>query len=249
LSINIYSVVVAAIFSGFVLLDVLSVLPRIAGSIVGLQGLSYSFQVMVMTLKRVFVVLYPPFLGFIVITGGLGDLFSAIFLSYIASAFALALYVVFYKPILSFFCDFIFAFNSGRGLAKSFFGSLFSKRGWEQEVKEKISILGGHEIDLKIFVSALWIYFFYSGSMFFINVVSAIFSEYSEVILQTAGFFNALGTVALAFYLDPKISRIYETGRGLNKVLRSLVFAHISNLIVVSPLFFGVFYFLAQEIV
>ena len=62
--------------------------------------------------------------------------------------------------------------------------------------------------------------------------------EYSAIILQLTGALNALGTFVLAFFLDPRISRVYENGDGAESVFVTLFSAQMINVLLVSPAFY-----------
>ena len=110
------------------------------------------------------------------------------------------------------------------------------------EINEKYFNLAEKRIDVRLLIPATWIFFFYSASPFLINILGVKFSEYSNIILQLTGLCSALGTLALAFILDPKLSRQYEMQTELHVALNSLFFAHMLNILVMSPLFFSALY-------
>lgn len=78
-------------FAFYVLLDCIAVVPRIAGSILGKNSLGYSFSNIASTIKRIFVVAYPPLLGWLSINGE--DIYSVIYLSYFFQHSELLLFI------------------------------------------------------------------------------------------------------------------------------------------------------------
>ncbi|WP_157375737.1 hypothetical protein [Alcanivorax hongdengensis] len=234
--------IVSFSFGLFVFLDVLSAMPRMAGSIIGLNGLAYSFQVMVATLKRVLIVTYPPFVGLAALKGGAELVVLAIAGSYFLGMISVTLCFAIRVPLVSFFCAAISSYGDGVGLWKAVRNGYANRKKWKGDVIEKIWPYRGFSalksMDYGVFIPAVWIFFFYGASVFVVNLVSLKFPDLSPVILQTTGFVNALGTLALAFYLDPKISVRYENKKSVFSVSYSIVGAHVVNLFLVGPAFF-----------
>ena len=93
--------------------------------------------------------------------------------------------------------------------------------------------------DPKLFLSALWIYFFFGSVYFLINIAGYTFKDYSTVVLQLTGIINATGTLILAFYLDPLLARIFERERDrADLALKSVLLAQVVNYGIVSPVVF-----------
>jgi hypothetical protein len=231
------------LYAAFVALDLVSLFPRMAGSLIKKNGIGYSFQVMTATFRRVFIVIYPPLLGFISIDGSLNTLFQVVLISYGTAVFSLIAIFLLKNRILSFFCASLDEFSENGKLSRAFAVGFRDAYKWADVAQgvfldksrpssEKITF------DKTIVLTAAWIYFFYSSSPFLINVLGLKFSEYSNIILQLTGLSNAIGTIALAFFLDPKLSRIYEQQSDLPVASRSLFLAHVISLCVVGPIFF-----------
>ena len=94
---------VTILYSGFIALDVCSIFPRVSGSLNGKNGIGYTFQVMTNTLKRIFVVLYPPALGAVALSGSITDVFFAVMCSYLGAVFVILFLYGLRKTILKFF--------------------------------------------------------------------------------------------------------------------------------------------------
>ncbi|MGB0797695.1 MAG: lipid II flippase family protein [Planktomarina sp.] len=235
------TICVGGLFSAFVFLDVLSVFPRVAGGITGRNGIGYSFQVLVNTVKRVFIVSYPPFLGVLAIQGTLQDLFFVIGCSYgIAGLWCLAAALL-QRRFIAYFCSVIDSYGNEASLARSFLRGLTQWRDWQDAVSAELKAVNTTRlpsIDWQIFSLALWIFFFYGASIFMINILNFLIPQYSSVILQLTGLINALGSIALAFFLDPRLSRLYEKRNNILTALNGLIGAHLCNLFILSPLVF-----------
>ena len=226
---------VCLLFSAFVLLDIVSLMPRLSGSLLGLNGLGFSFTIIANTVKRVFVVLFPPAIGVVALHGSPEDVFRTIFLSHFSAFFV---FIVSYRHryfLFSYFCSTIKSYSSGHRLFSSILRAHKYRHACAPNIDLTFSIA---MISFRLLPAALWIFFFYAASGFMINIFAILAPRYSIVILQLTGAINALGTLALAFYLDPKVTRIYERGEQPQKVYMTLFSAQFLNICVFSPLFY-----------
>lgn len=233
---------VSFLFSAFVFLDVVSIYPRVAGGILGKNAIGYSFQGIVTTIKRIFIVLYPPLLGILAISGSLENLFAVIAFAYCAAIFAVVLCLLIRKPLISYFCSAIDNYAQGSSLTKSFFGAFTDGHKYIDRVSSHIAdapaLRFGAGLDNAIFLFGLWIFFFYGASVFMVNILNFLLPTYSSVILQTTGLVNAMGSLAFAFLLDPRLSRLYEAQQDMMRAANSLAGAHLINLVFLSPAVF-----------
>jgi len=229
---------VSLFFFAFVFLDLASHLPRLSGSSLKLNGLGFAFQTMANTVKRIFLVIIPPTLGFIAVYGNPIDVFTAVLVSHATASISFVLAYGFRRKLTSIFDGAILHYSEGNSLVLSFRKGFINTRIVQNGIDIRFSI---HSIRRDILFPAVWIFFFYTGSGFLVNILAMISHEYSVIILQLTGALNALGTFVLAFVLDPKISRVYENGEEAESVFVTLFSAQMINVLFVSP----VFYFLA----
>lgn len=230
---------VVLVFCAFVFLDLCSLSPRLAGSITRKNAIGPTFQVILNTMKRVFIVSYPPLLGVIaIITDGVDVLTQTILASYYASLIPLAMVFFMREKVVAFFCALIVAFDSSGSVFRAAWHAVRHHGEWTSEVGRHLRSgeKGYANLDIRLMLAASWVYLFYGSSMFIINIFAVKFDQYAEIIYQLVGFFNALGTIALAFILDPRLSRIYERQENLGITLNSLFGAHLMNLMVLGPL-------------
>jgi hypothetical protein len=224
------SILVVVLFTLYALLDAIALLPRVAGSILHKNGLGYTFSVMVHTLKRVFVVSYPPLLGWIALQGD--SLYPAIFASYFCGALAVVLVSIFKYPTIKCFIHWI----EGYAVGGSVFYAVFQHPYTPHE-----SMVGQGKVDFSfsfdksLIYSSSWVYFIYGSSLFFINIFGAKFQDQSAVIYQLVGIINALGTVLMSFYLDPKISRNFDQKERIMESNDSVVAGQLLALVVWGP--------------
>lgn len=224
------SFLVIFLFVLYAVLDAIALLPRVAGSILGKNGLGYTFSVMVHTLKRVFVVSYPPLLGWIALHGG--SLYSTIYAAYFFGVMAVVLVSIFKYPIIRYFMHLIDGYSVGGSV---FFSILKHKSQKHDFVMDKKSVDFSLKLDKSLVYSSAWVYFVYGSSLFFINIFGAEFQEHSAVIYQLVGIINALGTLLMSFYLDPKISRNFDHQADVMLSNDSVVAGQILSLGILGP--------------
>jgi len=228
--------VVCFLFAAFVFFDLLSLMPRLSGSHLKMNGLGFSFQTIINTIKRIFLVLIPPSVGVIALNGTVSDVFYAIYLAHAATIASFTLAYVLRDVFFRYFCKMIVQYSQGESLRKS--AILAIRR--EHSISGLAQIKFNREnVRFELLPVIVWIFFFYASSGFIINIIASVLPEYSVIVLQMTGFFNALGTMALAFYLDPKISRIYESGRDVKSVYVTLFVGQMINILIASPIFYG----------
>ena len=224
------SSLVILLFSLYALFDAIALLPRVAGSILNKNGLGYTFSIMVHTLKRVFVVSYPPLLGWIALQGE--GLYPTIFWSYFWGALVVALVSIFKYPISGYFIHLIQGYAIGGSVFYAVFKHPFrlpesmASKGW---------VDFSFTFDQSLIYSSSCVYFIYGSSLFFINIFGAEFQDHSAVIYQLVGIINALGTLLMSFYLDPKISRNFDQKENIMESNDSVVAGQLLALVVWGP--------------
>lgn len=221
---------VILLFSLYALLDAIALLPRVAGAILNKNGLGYTFSIMVHTLKRVFVVSYPPLLGWIALQGE--GLYPTIFYSYFFGALTVALVSIFKYPIIHYFIHLIQGYAVGGSVFYAFFKHRFSSH---ESMANKKVVDFSFQLNRTLIYSSSWVYFVYGSALFFINIFGAEFQDHSAVIYQLVGIINALGTVLMSFYLDPKISRNFDQNEHIMESNDSVVAGQLLALVVWGP--------------
>jgi hypothetical protein len=229
------SLIVVALFGLYALLDALALLPRVAGSHLGMNGLGYTFSVMVQTVKRVFVVSYPPLLGWISISGG--ELYSTIYWSYFVGVVALLIVFTFRFALIRYFMVLIDAYS----MSGSLWGTACSNKPKNIQIEESMGANFNFKIDKKLVLSSSWVFFVYGSALFFINLFGAKFQEHSAVIYQLVGIINALGTLLMSFYLDPKISRNFDHRADVMQSNDSVMMGQLIALALLGPISIMVF--------
>jgi hypothetical protein len=98
----------------------------------------------------------------------------------------------------------------GYSASGSMFYALFKHSGPAEAFPDLDAKKWPFKFDGALVFSSSWVYFVYGTALFFINLFGAKFQEHSAVIYQLVGIINALGTLLMSFYLDPKISRNFD---------------------------------------
>lgn len=235
-----FIVVVILTYAAFSTLDAVSMFPRISGSLCGKNAIGSTVQVIVNTFKRIFLVSSAPMLGFIAISGGLADLVFAGVISSITSGILVIVVLRFHPTLVAFFCRYILRFAGSGSLVRSLLPLDENEKKWTIESREQVRSVGLRELFLtksfrKVMLLSTWIFSFYSASIFILNILASRAAEYASVIVQLTGFANALGTLALAFFLDPILSRSFEKKAQLDGIMNGLLFGRIISHMVVSP--------------
>lgn len=233
---------VAILFAIFIFLDVCSIFPRIAGTLLNKANTGFSFQIIVNTLKRVFVVLYPPILGVIVLRSNMSGLFGTIALSYALGLLALGAAVLLRAPTIKLFEAAILSYGQHPNMLRAFISGI---RGValpaNSDLLTQATRLRG-PIDWAIAFSGSVIFTAYFGATFTVNVVSERFPLYAPIILQLGGLINAVGTLVLAFVYDPRLSRRLDNDNDHGVIVRSVIVAYLMCLLVMSPIYYAVLY-------
>jgi hypothetical protein len=224
------SVLVILFFCLYALFDAIALLPRVGGAYLNQNGLGYTFSVMVHTLKRVFVVSYPPLLGWIALQGD--SLYPTIFASYFLGALTVVLVSIFKYPIIRYFIHLIEGYSLGGSV---FFAVFKHKYTPHESMKDKALVDFSFALNRSLVYSSSWVYFIYGSALFFINVFGAKFEDQSAVIYQLVGIINALGTLLMSFYLDPKISRNFDQKENIMQSNDSVVAGQLLALAVWGP--------------
>lgn len=234
-----------AFFGASVFFEMLSAVARPAGAIVGMNSMGYTLNVLINTIKRIFMVIYPPIIGLISTLGGVEAVTRTIVACLIFSAIPMYVAMRSRDIFLIRSAQFILLFSRNIGLIAALV-SIFSKRAaFEGRVKrlveehtlksDKRSFYGS--LDVKIFLLASWVLGFYTIAIFAINLAGAHFSEYGAVIYQLVGLVNAVGTLVWSFILDPIMSRRFDAKKDVIRVRDSVLFSNWMSNFVIAPVF------------
>ena len=238
---------VVACFCGYVFFDAMSVLSRIAASLLNTNAFGSSIEKIMSTLKRLSIFLYPPALGYFLVNGDRESLFAAIFLSYFAGAVSLILIISFKGMFLRFFVKVAGSFAQGVGVVGSIIGA-FTQPNTDID-PQILSDIKGHGLTAglrhtRLILLGSWVYFVFGASIFVVNIAALNFMDYAPIILQSLGFFNGLGTLVLAFLVDPIVARFLDRQERQIEAGGALLLAQTIGVSIYAPLaFFGLYMF------
>ncbi|WP_341863267.1 hypothetical protein [Gymnodinialimonas sp. 57CJ19] len=236
---------VAIFFSAYAFFDSMAIISRSSASVVGLNAFGASIEKVMNTLKRLMIFLYPPVLGFFVIQNDAPSIFLAILFSYLCASVIQLLIVFKRRKFLRYFCAVAEQFLKGSSIIRSlrlgFCSSYMISDGFSKAESglADISSVGGILSDFRgLITMASWIYFVFGASIFSLNILAIMYSEFAPVILQFLGLFNGLGTVVLAFYVDPIVSRFLDKSERLDDITVALLVAQLFSYTIISPFYY-----------
>lgn len=224
------SSIVIFVFFLYSLLESISILPRIAGSQLDKNALGYTFSSMVNTTKRIFIVLYPPLLGWLSFTGK--NIWPTIYISYIAGGVAVIVVYIFRNPLINFFIKVIADYGKNGSIIYSMMGK--QKKSYHDK-NNKYILTAEFKINTTLTISATWVYFIYSSSLFIINILGHIYKDKSAVIYQLVGLINSLGTFIMSFFLDPKVSKNFDEKNNLDITFNSIIIGQFLAITFLGP--------------
>jgi len=243
------AVVVAAVvllFSGHMFLDIAGILPRIAGTRIGRSNLGYSFQIIVMTFKRVLAVSYPPIMGLLIIKFSLPELFLVVAFAYTACLMSLLFASVIRARLLHGFECAIQHYTDGASTMSAIFVGFVKAVKMSSSsvanVKQEFGLFG--PVDHKLVPLGTWVVGVYSVSMFTINLIGSAVPQYASIVLQCGGLINAFGTIVMAFFYDPRVSKALDDGLDQGILFRSIVLCNLLSVLLFAPIYFSSLFFI-----
>lgn len=201
-----YSIIL--LFGVIHFLEYASFLTRIAGIETGSKVTSYTLQQSVFVITRFFFVAMMPLIGFIVDK----KVSHVSYLMMISSSLLVATlsYVLVYilcNRIITFYIKVINNYKKNSNLIKSLIQSLYYKEkiyifDWKEFKEYYVSSNEGR----KLILTSSVVFSCYSIGVFFSFYLALIFFDYRSAIGQMSGMINAMATLLLTFYIEPKIS-------------------------------------------
>lgn len=193
---------------GFIhFLEFLSFLSRVAGIITKAKITSYTLQQATFVGTRFLFVAMMPLIGIIVDMKI--DKSHYLLMVHAALLVASLLYLIVIglsHRIIIYFCGVIHSFQGNGSLVTSFFRPRLKDSLLQIDSDINIfSILRNAE-NKKLFMGAAVVFCCYSIGVFMSFYAALSFYEYRSSISQMSGVVNALATVLLTFYIEPKIS-------------------------------------------
>ncbi|WP_284879641.1 lipid II flippase family protein [Acinetobacter variabilis] len=199
-------IVVIICFASIQFIEVSSFFARYSGIYIGKKTLAYALQNAVFMLTRFFTMVLLPLLGLLIDLG----INKATYLNMVSIAFIcsgmLGIVVVYFRSyIVSGFSKVL----ENVSLGKSLFLSVLKIPVFIINNKNTIAIQKpnfSYLMRSKIFWLSAIVFSVYALSLFMVFFVSLSFPDYRASISQLSGVTNALATVLLTFFIEPKIS-------------------------------------------
>lgn len=238
---------VSIFFSGYIFFDAMAVLARASASSASLNAFGAAIEKIMNALKRLSIFTFPPALGYFVYTQNESALFLTIFIAYGFAGMIILGVLIFRNLFLSYFNAVALAFGAGHGIFYAFISKSARKKFAHAQVKEGISGFQLFDLlrdNLGLFLLASWVYFVFGASIFLINLIAMRFIDLAPIVLQALGFLNGLGTLVLAFFVDPKISRFLDKKYMLNEMVLIILLAQLTGVWIYSYIFFSVIFYL-----
>lgn len=215
---------IVSLFSLFIFIDSISVLPRLIASDIGSNALGASLQSMANTIKRFALVLIAPLLGILAMTGTQQELVGTIIVSF-AVGTAVFVITTLKHGAFKFLFEGLLTMLVQKSVSIRALFALFmdSLQVHQEGFRLSIFSFGEQNINPEVRALSILIFTLYVNAVFIINIMARIYSDFSSVLLQTSGVVTALGTILMAFWLDPILARSYDTRDGSYKNVQSLL--------------------------
>ena len=236
---------VVSCFTMSVLLEAAGSAARPAGAMLGKNALGYTLLVMINTLKRTFLVIYPPLLGVLALQDGPSTVVYTIYACFAVAVIPLLLVTLARKRLII-ACGCFISYYSERGnIVQAIVKGLQAFISAKPESHANVAILDGGlnlnisiiQFDMRLLILATIIQVFYTIALFAINLIGAYCAPYGPVVYQLTGLVSAVGTLIWAFALDPQLSRKFDSGTDVARTFHSLLLANWACNIFLAPLF------------
>lgn len=236
---------VAIFFSGYIFFDAMAVLSRASAAAASINAFGSAIEKIMNTIKRLSIFSFPPALGYFVYIQDINALFISVILSYSIGGFVLLLVLRFRVLFIHYFYRVSVSFHSGSTIVKSF---LFPRVLCDAdkfnllEFNHIIPLHAAVRANMALFFLASWVYFVFGASVFVINIIAIRFIELAPMVLQGLGFLNGLGTLVLAFLVDPKVSRFLDKKEKLGDIVVVILASQLTGIWVYSIIFYYIIY-------
>nr|WP_286775632.1 DUF2837 family protein [[Pseudomonas] sp. BICA1-14] len=206
LTISIIAVIVC--YSGIHLLEFTSFLSRVAGVITGAKVTSYTLQQTTFVATRFLFVAMMPLIGFVVDKRIVNESYLLMVHAALLCASVFYLLVLLCaEHIVRYFCGVIYKFQKQGGLLQSLVCPEIKPIALEKlKLKKIFDLLRKEKKNKGLFYGGVIVFCCYSIGVFVSFYAALNFYDYRSSIGQMSGIVNALATVILTFYVEPRIS-------------------------------------------
>lgn len=232
------SIVIMLAFGLCAFFDAMTIMARTAASLEGRNAAGASLDRIMTTLKRFAMFIYPPILGFIILSGE-----ATFFMFSVYGAFAVATLITLGCLLLrarmqAYFRRVTIRFVSGQDVSRALLASFWCKADSPpaQRQSKPVAALAANT---RLYLFGMTVYFFYASAIFFLNMLSLIYAEFAVILLQMLGLINGVGTILLAFVVDPIISRKLDGAEDLDALSITVLLSQLTAYAVLAPVAFA----------
>lgn len=229
---SIYVCILIPLLYGMIqLIDFSSTYSRVAGYILGKNGLGYSLQNATAAYTRLFNMMLLPIIGYLIDIG----ISSKYFYIVCVISFYLSGFLV------------IVAYLNSNSIIRYYIFRLKKLIGCNENYKDfcyplfKLS-----KFDFKVFFMGLFVYSIHSIGVLMAFLLATIFSENKVMITQMTGMINAAATLVLTIKLDPLLSLRLENNDEYINAHNTVLISRLISLFIISPLIMSSFYFMMR---
>lgn len=198
-------------FGGIHLLEFLSFLSRVAGVITGAKVTGYTLQQTTFVATRFIFVAMMPLIGLIVDKKiGNEHYLLMIHASLLCASFFYFVVMVFSGHIVNYFCGVICSFQENGALLPALIRPDKKSQCDSFNIRMFFIALMETGREKGLFYGGAVVFCCYSIGVFFSFYAALNFYEYRSSIGQMSGIVNAMATVLLTFYVEPKISNAID---------------------------------------
>lgn len=190
-------------------LEFSSFLSRIAGIVTGSKVTSYALQQTSFVMTRFFFIIMMPIIGLIVDTKISNKEYLLMVQSSLICATIFYILVLCIKnKIVLYFCNVIRLFEEKGSLLRAVLNIKKSDAAYDVGISltNVFAYIKGTEEGRRLFIGSAIVFCCYSIGVFLSFFAALNIYEYRSSIGQLSGLVNALATVLLTFYIEPKIS-------------------------------------------
>ena len=211
----VFTVLISLCFCIIHFLEYSSFLSRISGILTGSKVTSYTVQQTTFVLTRFFFVAMMPLIGFVVDSNiSHGHYLLMVHFSLLFASISYLVIIFRYACIINYFSRVIINYQKNSSLIISILYS-FRSNGEESKenylIRNSVAYVKNRGDGKKLFFGSAIVFCCYSIGVFLSFFAALYFYDYRSSIGQLSGVINALATVILTFYIEPKISMAIDT--------------------------------------
>ncbi|HIF9106921.1 TPA: lipid II flippase family protein [Photobacterium damselae] len=217
---NIIVFIIPVLYALIQAIDFLSTYSRVAGYILGKNGLGYSIQNATAAYTRLFNMMLLPVIGYFIDTGITPKFFYFICIfSFVLSGVLVLISYYNSNTVITYFINRLIKLIGGTGNTIEYNYPSFRLKYF----------------DYKIFMMGLFVYSIHSIGVLMAFLLATIFSENKVMITQMTGMINASATLVLTIKLDPLLSLKLENNEEYINAHNTVLIARLIALFVISP--------------